>query len=333
MKNNIFVKDYKSILNLKDTEIAIKVVKDYFEKELAKALKLTRVSAPIFVNPNTGLNDNLNGVEEAVNFICRDDNQKLEIVHSLAKWKRHALKKYNFKCGQGLYTDMNAIRACEDLDNIHSLYVDQWDWEKIITKKERNIKTLKNTVKKIYHVLKKTGDKLNKLYPDLDINFPNTIKFISTKRLEKLFPKLSRKERENEITKKYGAVFLIGIGNNLKDGKPHDGRAPDYDDWLLNGDILIWNDVLNIAFEISSMGIRVDSKSLIDQLRKRRIDSLTSYHTDVINDKLPYTIGGGIGQSRICMLLLKKCHIGEVQCSYWSEDDIEIFEKNNVHLL
>lgn len=333
MKNNIFVKDYKSILNLKDTEIAIKVVKDYFEKELAKALKLTRVSAPIFVNPNTGLNDNLNGVEEAVNFICRDDNQKLEIVHSLAKWKRHALKKYNFKCGQGLYTDMNAIRACEDLDNIHSLYVDQWDWEKIITKKERNIKTLKNTVRKIYYVLKKTGGKLNKLYPDLNINFPNTIKFISTKRLEKLFPKLSRKERENEITKKYGAVFLIGIGNNLKDGKPHDGRAPDYDDWLLNGDILIWNDVLNIAFEISSMGIRVDSKSLIDQLEKRRIDSLTSYHLDVINDKLPYTIGGGIGQSRICMLLLKKCHIGEVQCSYWSEYDIEIFEKNNVHLL
>ena len=332
MKNNIYPKNYHSLLNLVDTQKAIKLVKDTFENELAKELKLMRVSAPLFVEPQTGLNDNLNGYEKAVSFIANENKEELEIVQSLAKWKRYALKKYNI---DGLYTDMNAIRRFEETDNLHSLYVDQWDWERRLSIEERNIKTHKQIVKRIYKAFIKTYSKLVKTYPVLHVELPKNISFITTKELEKRYPKLDRKERENAICKEYGAVFLIGIGDKLKDGLPHDGRAADYDDWKMNGDILLWYEPLQIAFEISSMGIRVNKDSLLRQIKikKEEYKLELPYHKQILNDELPLSIGGGIGQSRLCMFLLKKIHIGEVQSSYWPEEEIKEFKKYNVELL
>ena len=332
MKNNIYPKNYQSVLNLVETQKAIKLIKDTFEKELAKELELMRVSAPLFVEPGTGLNDNLSGYEKPVSFEVNENNRELEIVQSLAKWKRYALKKYNI---DGLYTDMNAIRRFEELDNLHSLYVDQWDWERRLDAKERNMSTLKRTVKKIYKAFNKTYKALVKQYPQLQNELPKDITFITTKDLEAKYPDLNRKERENAICKQYGAVFLMQIGANLKDGKPHDSRAADYDDWKLNGDILLWYEPLQIAFELSSMGIRVNKDSLVKQLKaKGEMGKFAlAYHQMIINEQLPLSIGGGIGQSRLCMYLLKKVHIGEVQSSYWPEDDIKEFKKYNVDLL
>ena len=326
---------YQSVLGLIETEVAIKFIKDTFEKELAKALNLTRVSAPLFVQPESGLNDNLNGYERAVRFDVLSLNKEVEIVQSLAKWKRMALGKYGFAQGTGLYTDMNAIRRDEDLDRLHSVYVDQWDWEKIITKEERRLSYLKKVVRQIYKVFLKVSNAVNKKYPALENVLPKEITFISTLELEKAYPNLPRKEREHEAAKKYGAIFLYKIGWPLKDGKPHDGRAADYDDWKLNGDIILWSPVLNSSVELSSMGIRVDKDSLVKQLKKKKEkDKLsTPYCQDVINERLPLTIGGGIGQSRICMFFLKKAHIGEVQSSIWSEECIQENLKQGIHLL
>lgn len=326
---------YKSTLDLLETEIAIKFIKDTFEKELAKALKLTRVSAPLFVFPETGLNDNLNGYERAVKFDVLHLGKDVEIVQSLAKWKRMALAKYGFKEGTGLYTDMNAIRRDEHPDALHSVYVDQWDWEKIITQKERSVSYLKRTVKSIYKALLKVSKKLSEKHPELSHDLPKDITFISTKELEKEYGDLNRKEREAEACKKYGAVFLYRIGWDLSDKLPHDGRAADYDDWNLNGDILLWYEPLNIALEISSMGIRVDKNSLVKQLKKKdelyKLDN--PYCKGILEDKLPLTIGGGIGQSRLCMYFLNKQHIGEVQASVWSEDMIKENAEKGIHLL
>lgn len=332
MKNNIYPKNYQSLLDLVETQKAIKLVKDTFERELAKELDLIRVSAPLFVEPGTGLNDNLSGYEKAVNFEVVENSKELEIVQSLAKWKRYALKKYDI---DGLYTDMNAIRRFEDTDNLHSLYVDQWDWERKLLPEDRNIKTLKNTVKKIYKAFIKTYNKVVKAYPVLAVNLPKNITFVTTKELEKRYPNLDRKSRENEICKECGAVFLMNIGGKLKDGDPHDARAADYDDWKMNGDILLWYESLQIAYELSSMGIRVNKESLLKQLKEKKEEykiNLT-YHQMILNDELPLSIGGGIGQSRLCMFLLKKVHIGEVQSSYWPDEEIEEFKKYNVNLL
>ena len=332
MKNNIYPKNYQSLLDLVETQKAIKLVKDTFERELAKELDLIRVSAPLFVEPGTGLNDNLSGYEKAVNFEVVENNKELEIVQSLAKWKRYALKKYDI---DGLYTDMNAIRRFEDTDNLHSLYVDQWDWERRLLPEDRNIRTLKNTVKKIYKAFIKTYNKVVKAYPVLEVELPKGITFITTKELEKRYPDLDRKNRESAICKEFGAVFLMNIGGKLKDGDPHDARAADYDDWKMNGDILLWYEPLQIAYELSSMGIRVNKESLLKQLKEKKEEykiNLT-YHQMILNDELPLSIGGGIGQSRLCMFLLKKVHIGEVQSSYWPDEEIEEFKKYNVHLL
>lgn len=329
------MKDYKPQLGLLETEIAIKFVKDTFEKLLGKKLELTRVSAPLFVIPETGLNDNLNGYERAVRFDVKSVGKDVEVVQSLAKWKRMALKKYHFEHGKGLYTDMNAIRRDEDLDYLHSCYVDQWDWEKIIDKSERTYAYLKQTVRKIYSVLKQTAVLVNKKYPQLTFDLPKDITFISTSELEKKYPDLTRKEREKEICKEYKAVFLYQIGWPLKDGQSHDGRAADYDDWKLNGDIILYNEVIDNAYEISSMGIRVSEDSLVEQIKHKGEEYKLEnpYCQDIINKVLPYTIGGGIGQSRLCMFFLKKAHIGEVQASVWSEEDIKELEKQNIHLL
>lgn len=329
------MEDYKSILNLLETEIAIKFVKDNFEKLLGEALNLTRVSAPLFVIPESGLNDNLNGFERAVRFDIKSISKDVEIVQSLAKWKRMALKKYNFKPESGLYTDMNAIRRDEDLDAIHSVYVDQWDWERIITKEERTFSYLQETINKIYDVLLKTTTLVSNKYPELTFDLPNNIFFISSKELEEMYPDKTRKEREKLIAREKKAVFIHQIGWPLNDGKAHDGRAADYDDWNLNGDILLYYDVLDIALEISSMGIRVDEESLVKQLKYKnetyKLDN--PYCQSLLNKSLPYTIGGGIGQSRLCMFFLKKAHIGEVQSSVWSDEDIKELEKKNIHLL
>ncbi len=326
---------YECTLSLIETEVAIKFIKDTFEKELAKALKLTRVSAPLFVQPETGLNDNLNGYERAVRFDVLTLGKEVEIVQSLAKWKRMALGKYGFSHGEGLYTDMNAIRRDEVLDEIHSVYVDQWDWEKIIDRKDRKLSYLKKTVNAIYKALKKLSVAVTKKYPNIKTDLPENITFISTLELEQEYPNLSRKQREIEAAKKYGAIFLYGIGYPLKDGAPHDGRAADYDDWKLNGDIILWYDVLGIALEISSMGIRVDEKSLVKQLKKKKeLYKLENpYCQGIIDGTLPLTIGGGIGQSRLCMFFLKKAHIGEVQSSVWSEECIKKNAEKGIRLL
>jgi len=331
MKNNIYVENYHSSLDIGETQKAIKLIKNEFELKLAEELGLTRVSAPLFVDPNTGLNDNLSGKEQAVGFDLID-KKHLEIVQSLAKWKRYALKKYNLS---GLYTDMNAIRPNEELDNLHSLYVDQWDWEKVIAKEERNLDYLKDTVRKIYKAFLKTEDFISSLYPELKHDLPKDITFIDSNELLKMYPNLTNKERENEITKKYKAVFLIGIGKRLDNGEVHDLRASDYDDWNLNGDILVWHDTLKIALEISSMGIRVNKDVLLKQLsdKNENFKLERDYHKQIINEELPLTIGGGIGQSRLCLFFLNKAHIGEVQSSYWDEQDIKEFAKYNIILL
>lgn len=320
-------------LDLVQTEIAIKYIKDIFERRLAKKLSLIRVSAPLMVETKTGLNDNLNGHERTVNFTSKD--MHLEIVQSLAKWKRMALAKYQFKAETGLYTDMNAIRCDEDLDAIHSIYVDQWDWEKIINREERNFDFLKKTVDKIYSVVYQLSIHMHKRYPIFSYNLPKKITIISTTELEAKYPNLTRKERENQIAKKYGAVFVYQIGWPLKDGKSHDGRAADYDDWTLNGDILLWYDVLGIALEISSMGIRVDEESLVKQLayKKEEFKLENPYCQSILNKELPLTIGGGIGQSRLCMFFLQKRHIGEVQASAWPQAMLDSLAKENIYLL
>ena len=325
-----------SDLNLKQTQIAIKRVKDFFERDLSNELNLTRVSAPLFVRPETGLNDNLSGKEKAVNFKLKNYPINLEIVQSLAKWKRKALKDYGFGLYEGIYTDMNAIRPEEILDPIHSIYVDQWDWEVIISKEDRNIDYLKQVVNKIYNVFKSCEVYINGLYPGIfQEKLPSNITYITAQELEDLYPDLDSKAREREITKKYKAVFLVGIGNELKSGKIHDTRSPDYDDWELNGDILFWNPVLNDCLELSSMGIRVDEDSIIKQLSEsNQMHKLEmDYHDDIINKRLPYTIGGGIGQSRICMYFLEKKHIGEVQASVWPVETIEKLRDEGIELL
>jgi len=335
MKKLYLKNDYKPLMDVKETEKAIKFVRDNFEHELCKKLGLTRVSAPLFVFPSTGLNDNLNGTERRVSFDVKNISEPVEIVQSLAKWKRNALCKYGFEPGEGIYTNMNAIRRDEDLDTMHSCYVDQWDWEKVITREERTKSYLKKTVKKIYGVIKGLAKKVEALYPQIKHNLPEDILFITTKELEAKYPDLEPSQREYEICKEYKAVFLMQIGCRLKNGQPHDGRAADYDDWKLNGDILLYYDVLDIAFEISSMGIRVDAESIYKQMKeKNELDKINDkYHQDVLNDNLPLTIGGGIGQSRLCMFMLKKAHIGEVQASIWPEEDIEALAKCNIHLL
>ncbi len=327
---------YKSPSSVKETEIAIKEVKDYFERMLAKQLNLTRVSAPLFVKPSSGLNDNLNGVERPVRFGIRErDDEEVEIVHSLAKWKRKALRDYGFKTGEGLYTDMTAIRRDEDTDNLHSLYVDQWDWELIINKKDRTVSTLKSIVKKVYEALKNTEIFINSRHPEIKCILPENIKFITTQELLDKWPDLTPRERESEAARKYGAIFLMQIGDVLSDGKPHDGRAPDYDDWALNGDIIVYYPVLDMGLELSSMGIRVDEDSLKAQLKKAKCTdrSKLPFHKAVLEGKLPYTAGGGIGQSRICMFFLRRAHIGEVQSSIWLDSDVKAAQKAGISLL
>ena len=327
-------KDYKSLLTLRETEVAIKKVKDFFERQLAVELNLTRVSAPIFVRSDSGLNDNLNGHETPVSFDI-STGEKLEIVHSLAKWKRMALKTYKFNLHEGLYTDMNAIRKDEELDNIHSMFVDQWDWERVIDKSERNEITLKKTVRSIYRALRHTEIYISSEYPFIGRILPEEIEFITTQELENMYPDFSPKEREYAICKEKKAVFLMQIGGALLSGEKHDGRAPDYDDWMLNGDILVYYPVLDIALELSSMGVRVDEKALIDQLTVSGCTDRGNlpFHKELLEGKLPYTVGGGIGQSRMCMFFLRKAHIGEVQSSFWSEKDHSFCEEKGINLL
>ena len=336
MSNFVIPKNYKSELNLYETQIAIKTVKDFFQTLLAERLHLLRVSAPLFVAPESGLNDNLNGVERPVTFDIKcQDEREAEIVQSLAKWKRYALKKYGFSAGEGLYTDMSAIRRDEDVDNIHSIYVDQWDWEKIITKEERNLDTLKDTVRTVYKVLRKTEKYMAIHFDYIEEILPHDIFFVTTKELEEMFPDYTPKEREYYIAKAKGAVCIMQIGDILENGEPHDGRAPDYDDWALNADIVVYYPVLDIALELSSMGIRVDKKALLSQLDKAGCPERAElpFHKAVINEELPYTIGGGIGQSRICMFFLRKAHIGEVQCSLWPDEVMKEAEKKGLQLL
>ena len=329
-------KNYKSELNLYDTQVAIKTVKDFFQGLLAERLHLLRVSAPLFVDPESGLNDNLNGIERPVTFdIKYQDGREAEIVQSLAKWKRYALKKYGFSAGEGLYTDMSAIRRDEESDNIHSIYVDQWDWEKVITKETRNLETLKETVRTVYKVLRKTEKFMAIHYDYIEEILPHDIFFITTAELEEMFPDYTPKEREYYITKAKGAVCIMQIGDVLENGEPHDGRAPDYDDWSMNADIVVYYPVLDIALELSSMGIRVDKSSLLSQLDKAGCPERAKlpFHQAVINGELPLTIGGGIGQSRICMFFLRKAHIGEVQCSLWPDEVMREAEKKGLQLL
>ncbi len=378
MKNLTIPDGYHSALNLHDTQIAIKTLKDFFQGLLALRLHLSRVSAPLFVDPSSGLNDNLNGIERPVTFDIREQNgREAEVVQSLAKWKRYALDKYGFSCGEGLYTDMNAIRRDEVTDNIHSIFVDQWDWEKIMRKEERTLDFLKETVDTVYQCLRKTEkymsiqydyieeilprdiffittEELAEMFPEstpkereysitrekgayMSIQYdyieeilPRDIFFITTEELAEMFPESTPKEREYSITREKGAVCLMQIGDKLSNGQPHDGRAPDYDDWSLNADILVYYPVLDIALELSSMGIRVDKTALLSQLKKAGCEerAILPFQQAIINEELPYTIGGGIGQSRICMFFLRKAHIGEVQSSLWSEETIAECEKN-----
>ena len=332
----IIPKDYNPVLSVRETQEAIKYIRDTFQHEFGKELHLSRISAPLFVEKSSGLNDNLNGFESPVHFSMNAiPNEDIEVVHSLAKWKRMALKLYGFSNHEGLYTNMNAIRKDEELDNLHSAYVDQWDWERIITKEERTENVLKSHVRRIFKVIKHMEHEVWYKYPQAVNHLPDDITFITTQELLDLYPELTAKERENEITKKYGCVFVMKIGDKLSNGKKHDGRAPDYDDWSLNGDILFWYEPLQCALEISSMGIRVDENSMPIQLEKEGcLERLNyPYHQAIMEKRLPYTIGGGIGQSRLCMLLLKKAHIGEVQASIWPKEMIETCLKNNIQIL
>ncbi len=328
--------NYKSNLDLYETQIAIKTVKDFFQNLLAERLNLLRVSAPLFVEPSSGLNDNLNGVERPVTFDIKEQNAKeAEIVHSLAKWKRFALKKYGFSHGEGLYTDMSAIRRDEEVDNIHSIYVDQWDWEKIISKEERTLDTLKAVVKDVYKVLRKTEKFMAIQYDYIEEILPHDIFFVTTQELEEMFPDYTPKQREYYISKAKGAVCIMQIGDKLASGEPHDGRAPDYDDWALNADIVVYYPVLDIALELSSMGIRVDEIALKEQLEKAGCPERAElpFQKAILNKELPYTVGGGIGQSRICMFFLRKAHIGEVQCSIWPDEFMEMAEQIGLQIL
>lgn len=336
MNNLIIPESYKNEFGYKETEIAIKLIKDYFERELAKNLNLTRVSAPLFLAPESGLNDNLNGVERPVSFGIKEQNDRvMEIVHSLAKWKRFALKRYEFENGEGLYTDMNAIRRDEITDNIHSIFVDQWDWEKIISKEDRTDETLEEIVNLAYKALKDTEIFICNTYNNIKPILPDNIFFITSQELEDMYPNLEAKDREYEISKSKGAVFIKQIGGILKSGQSHDGRAPDYDDWSLNGDIIVYYPLLDIALELSSMGIRVDEDALLRQLELSDCMDRAElpFQKALLNKELPYTVGGGIGQSRICMFFLRKAHIGEVQSSIWTQETIDIAAKNNMLLL
>ncbi len=338
-------KNYKSVLDVNQTEQAIKLIKEFFQANLAAELRLRRVTAPLFVKQGTGINDDLNGIERPVSFPIKDLNETVaEIVQSLAKWKRLALADLKITEGSGIYTDMNAIRPDEELTNIHSLYVDQWDWELAINKEQRNLDFLKKIVRKIYSALVRTEFLVTESYSVITPQLPEEITFVHSEDLATEYPDLTPLERETEAVKKYGAIFVIGIGGELPNGKIHDGRAPDYDDWItptsdgrrgLNGDIIIWNDVLQRAFEISSMGIRVDKKSLLEQLKYRGLEERKElmWHKMLLNDQLPLTIGGGIGQSRLCMYFLRKAHIGEIQSSIWPDEMINICKVNGIHLL
>ena len=327
---------YNPVLSVRQTQEAIKYIRDTFQHELGKEMNQQRISAPLFVEKRSGLNDDLNGIEEPVHFTMKDiGDERIEVVHSLAKWKRMALKKYGFQLHEGLYTNMNAIRKDEELDNLHSAYVDQWDWEKILTKEERTENVLKQHVRTIFKVIKHMEHEVWYKYPEAVNHLPDKIHFITTQELLDKYPTYTAKERENAITKELGCVFIMKIGDKLSNGEKHDGRAPDYDDWQLNGDILFWYEPLQCALEISSMGIRVDENSLVKQLRKEGKEERLQlpFHRAILEQRLPYTIGGGIGQSRLCMLLLKKAHIGEVQASIWPEAMIEECYKNNIQIL
>ena len=336
MSNVIIPEGYQSILDPVETQRAIKKVKDYFQQELAYGLQLRRVSAPLFVDPDSGLNDTLNGVERRVSFTLKDMNEKtVEVVQSLAKWKRYALGKYGVEPEHGIYTDMNAIRRDEELDNLHSIYVDQWDWEKVITSEERTTEYLHETVTTIYNAIRNLSDYVNRLYRGIQNEIPNEITFITSQELEDMYPDKTPKEIEDAICKEKRAVFIEKIGGPLKSGEPHDGRAPDYDDWELNGDIILWNDVLGRAFELSSMGIRVDAAALDRQLKMSGDEQKRDlpFQQAVLHNQLPYSIGGGIGQSRLCMYFLRKAHIGEVQVSVWPEDMVKTCRENGIDLL
>ena len=331
----IIPENYKSVLTLRETQHAIKYIKDLFQQTLSFALTLDRVTAPLLVRKGSGINDDLNGVERKVEFSIKEMDFEAEAVQSLAKWKRMALYRYGYNEGEDIYTDMNAIRRDDDADNIHSIFVDQWDWEKVISRDKRNIDFLKETVCAIVKAVAFTKRKVNLRYPQLNGTVCDTPFFITSQELEDMYPDKTPKERENLITKKYGTVFIMQIGNVLKSGKKHDGRAPDYDDWALNGDLLFWNNVLGNALEISSMGIRVDENSLRSQLKECNAEDRLSfdYHRMIADGTLPLTIGGGIGQSRLCMLLLEKAHIGEVQVSVWNDEMIKTCAENGITLL
>ena len=332
----LFPQGYKSPLNIRETENAITLVREIFEAELREKLNLERASAPLFVRADEGLNDDLSGKERAVSFdMLAIKNAHVQVVHSLAKWKRLSLKNYGYHHGEGIYTNMNAIRRDEELDNIHSVYVDQWDWEKVISEEERNVEFLKKTVDLIVSVIADVNDKVHQIYPVLKNKIKREVTYITSQELLDLYPHLSAKERENAFVKEHGTVFLMGIGDKLSNGLPHDGRAPDYDDWALNGDILIWNPVLEMAFELSSMGIRVTPQSLREQLEKsgnRERENLL-YHKMLLAGELPLSIGGGIGQSRLCMLVLEKAHIGEVHSSIWPKQMLADCHKHGIDLL
>jgi aspartate--ammonia ligase len=337
--------NYQPLLDPVQTEKAIKLVKDYFQANLSAEMKLRRVTAPLFVLRGTGINDDLNGTERAVNFPIKEmDGQVAEVVHSLAKWKRMTLGKLEVPAGYGLYTDMNAIRADEELTNMHSLYVDQWDWEVVMTAEQRNLEFLKQVVRRLYGVLKRTEFQIYEEYPSLLPQLPDEITFIHTEELLQMYPDKTPFERENEASKRFGAIFIIGIGAELSNGMKHDGRAPDYDDWItetgnglkgLNGDIVIWNPILERSFEISSMGIRVDKTALLKQLEKEDAMDRKSllFHSMLLNDELPLSFGGGIGQSRLCMYFLRKAHIGEVQASIWPDEMVDQCKKNSIFLM
>lgn len=336
MDRTYIPKNYKSNTNIRETEILIKQIKDYFQNNLSQKLNLTRVSAPLFVMSNTGLNDNLNGIERPVVFDIKSiAESNCEIVHSLAKWKRLALKRYGFAEDEGIYTDMNAIRRDEDTDNLHSIYVDQWDWEAVINEKNRNICTLKKYVDCIYEVLKDTEKFVCQICTDIKEILPDQITYVTTEELQRKYPDLTPKEREHKVCQQHKAVFLIGIGDKLIDGKPHDGRAPDYDDWQLNGDIILNYPLLDTAFEISSMGIRVDKEALKRQLNISGHNEWgrLPFQKAILENSLPFTIGGGIGQSRLCMFFLRKSHIGEVQASVWPQSTQDLCKENNIELL
>lgn len=341
----IIPEGYKTLLDLKQTEKAIKLVKDNFELALASELRLRRVTAPLFVLRGTGINDDLNGVERPVSFSIKDMDEKVaEVVHSLAKWKRMMLRDYDIRTGYGIYTDMNALRPDEELDNVHSIYVDQWDWEVAIDEKDRNLDFLKNIVTRIYETIKRTEFLIYEYYPQIEPSLPEKIHFIHAEELLNRYPDLTPKEREDQIAREYGAVFIIGIGDDLSNGKPHDGRAPDYDDWStnnsdkysgLNGDIIVWNPVLEMAFELSSMGIRVDKHALDRQLKMKGAEERAEllFHRRLLNGDLPEAIGGGIGQSRLCMFLLRKAHIGEIQSSIWPGEMVDHCKKSGIFLI